>query len=119
MPISTLATELATVYDFTVEQGTLVRLSIPVLDSSGNPFTVTGWTVDAEIKTSDRGGTLLYTWLSGAVSASGTNVILTVLPATSLAWDFLIAWYRVVVQHPTDATQRHRILQGKLLINAD
>lgn len=116
---STLMTDLATVYNWTVQQNTQIQLAIPVLDLAGHAFTVTGWTVDAEIKSSDNGGYLLYSWPSGAAVTSGTNVILTVLPTTSLAWDFTTGWYRVVIQHPTDATQRYRILQGRLFLSLD
>lgn len=116
---STLTSDLATAFNWTVQQGTQVQLSIPVLDSAGAAFAVSGWTVDAEIKSSDNGGYLLYSWPSGAAVASGTNVTLTILPATSLGWYFISAWYRVVIQHPTDATQRYRILQGRLSLSLD
>lgn len=93
-------------------------LSIPVLNAAGAPFTVTGWTVDAKIK-DGSGGVTLYTWNSLNIAATGTNVVLTILPATSFGWTFEGGWYRVAIQHPSDATQRYRILEGLFILSDD
>lgn len=111
-------TGTATYYRWVIEQGEKVVLRIPVLDSAGAAFTVTGWSVDAKFKT-ERGGTVLYTFTPAEYVASGTDVDLTILPATSLVWTFSRGWYRVKVQHPSDATQVHRILQGQFHISPD
>jgi hypothetical protein len=111
-------TGIATSFNWTIEEGELVRLRIPVLDADSNPFTVTSWTVDAKIK--DRpGGEVLHTWSVGDIEVTGTNVTLTVLPATSIAWTFHRGWYRVKVIHPSDSTQIYRILQGHFRISPD
>jgi hypothetical protein len=110
----------ATRYDWTVEQGELVTLRIPVLDSFVSPFDVTGWSVDAKIKSSsDSDATIIYAFAPGGYVASGTNVYLTILPNTSLAWSFQRAWYRVKVIHPTDSTNIQRVLNGTFLLIPD
>lgn len=114
----TNANGAATDYFWSIEQDELVTLQIPVLDSVGSPFDVTGWTVDAKLK-AERGGTVLYTFTPAEYLASGTNVELTILPATSLAWVFRHGWHRTKVVHPSDPTQKHRILQGRFRISLD
>ncbi len=111
----TTAVATTTQYDWLVPQSTLVRLQIPVLDGNGAPFNVTGWSVDAKVHTS--GGTVLYTWLTGDTLASGTNVTLTILPAESALWTFCSALWRVHIQHPSDATQIYRIIEGKFRVD--
>ncbi len=117
MPVGTL-TGVATRFDWSVDQGELVQLLIPVLDDNDQPFTVTGWSVDAKIKTAPR-GTILSTWASQDVIVAGSSVTLSILPATSLGWTFTKGWYRVKIVHPTDATQIYRILDGYLTVNGD
>lgn len=113
-----ISTGLVPWFDWTVPQGELVMLRIPVVDSTGAPYTVTNWIVDAEIKTGS-GGATLYTWDSGDAVAAGTAVVLTILPATSLAWMFELVYFRICLQHPADATQRYRILEGRFIVSAD
>lgn len=115
---ATLTTDLAQKYDWIAEQGELVHLQIPVLDSAGNPYTVNGWSVDARIE-KYAGGPVLYSWSSGDITVSGSNVTLTILPATSLAWDFRRGWWRCRIAHPSDATQIYRIAQGRFMLSPD
>lgn len=112
-----LTTGLATEFAWIIEQGELVTFRIPVLAADGQPFTVDGWTVDTKIK--DLRGTVLYAFTSGTWAVSGAFVTLTVLPDVSNAWTFRTARYRVKIQHPTDATQIYRILQGPLYVSID
>lgn len=109
----------ATDYCWYVEQGELVTLQIPILDSGGNLFDVTGWSVDAAIKANTNGGTVLYSFLSEDCAVSGSNVYLTVLPDTSLAWSFTGGWYRVKIISPTDSTNIQRVLSGSIVVSSD
>lgn len=111
-------TGAATIYDWTVPAGELVQLRFPVLDRDGAPFSVTGWSVDAKIKTR-AGGTVLHTWATGDIQTSGAFVTLTVLPATSLGWAFDRGWWRAKVIHPSDATQIYRVIQGRFIVDPD
>jgi hypothetical protein len=111
-------TGLATQYDWIVQVDALVKLQIPVVDANGVPFNVTGWVVDAEVKTGS-GGAVLYTWDSGNIAASGTSVVLTIKPSTSNAWTFDSGYWRCVVQNPLDSTQRYRLAEGHFLLSAD
>jgi hypothetical protein len=116
--VLTTTTGRCTQFDWLVEQDELIRLRIPVLDEAGALFDVTGWTVDAKIKTA-RGGSILHTWTSGDIDATGAYVTLTILPATSLAWPFRRGFFRVKVTNPGDATQRYRILEGNFTLSVD
>lgn len=114
---ATLTAGTALWYDWTTEQGELDQRSIPVL-LAGAPFDVTGWSVDAKIRVRPGGG-VLHTWAPGDITAAGTNVILTILPATSLGWTFQRGWWRCKVIHPTDPTQVSRIIQGAFRVSRD
>lgn len=109
----------STDYCWFVEQGELVTLQIPILDSRGNVFDVTGWSVDAAIKANANGGTFLYAFLSEDCAVSGCNVYLTILPATSMAWSFTVGWYRVKIISPTDSTNIQRVLSGRIVVSYD
>lgn len=106
-------------YNWTVQQGTLVILTIPVLDNLGNPVTVTNWLVDAKIKALRDSTAVLYTFTGSNAVASGTSVQLTVPAADSLLWQFCDAHYRVKLTHPTNSTIVYRILQGILHVSSD
>lgn len=101
-----------------IEQGEIETLTIPVLDGDDAAVTVTGWTVDAAVKTGP-GGPVLYTWPAELAVAAGTTVTLTIPPAVSSAWVWRSAYYRVKVVDPGDATQVHRILQGPIVVDPD
>lgn len=107
----------ATEYEWVHEQGELDTRRVPVLDADG-PKDVTGWIVDAKIKTFP-GGTVLYTWPSQNVVVSGTDVDITILPAVSSGWLFERGWWRLKVTHPVDPTQAFRIVQGKFIVSKD
>lgn len=112
------STGLATTFNWTVQQGELVVLNIPVLDSAGAPFIVTGWSVDAKVKTGS-GGATLHTWAIGDITVTGSTVQLRVLPATSLAWAFEQGFWRTKIIHPSDPTQIYRIIQGNFSVSDD
>ncbi len=117
LPIGVIAEETPW-WDWDITAAVLEQLRIPIVDDAGAPFAVSGWSADVKIKTRP-GGDVLHTWTSGDVQLAGTNVTLTVLPATSLGWRFVKGWYRVKIEHPTDATQVYRILQGRLTVAPD
>lgn len=114
MAATTLTNGLATRFDWVAEKDELIVLQVPVIDSNRDPFDVTGWIVDAKVETRSVGGIVLYGFPVSL--ASGTDVFLTIPAATSAAWTFSTARYQLSVQHPTDATQIHRILQGRFFV---
>ena len=117
---TTFTTDLALEYHWIVEANEYVQLVIPVLDDLGAPFDPTGWIVDAKVKQRHGpGAPTLHTWLVGDTGTSSAGVTLTILPATSAAWTFTAGWWRCAIQHPVNATQRSRIIQGPFSVSVD
>lgn len=106
-----------------IEAGEREVLVIPVLDDDNAEFAITGWTVDAQIKTR-AGGETLYTWPAehAQITDGGTTVTLTIPGPVSATWMFRTAWYRVEVTDPgsdPDDPGVERILQGPLEVDPD
>lgn len=111
-----------TYFCWRVEQGEKETLIIPVLDAENSPFSISGWVVDAQIKTRS-GGETLYTWPAeyAQVTDGDTAVTLTIPGPVSEAWTFRTGWYRVVVTDPgsdPDNPTSERILQGPFVVDA-
>jgi hypothetical protein len=106
-----------TEYAWRVEQGERERLEIPVLDN-GTPRDVTGWTVDAQIKT-EPGGTVLYTFPASGIAIAGHLITLTVPAPVSAAWTWTVAWWRVVITEPNPDPlnpDSQRVIKGPFLV---
>lgn len=107
-------------YIWRVKQGAKERLIIPVLDD-GAPKDVTGFTVDAKVKTRP-GGTVLYTWPSDLIEIDGDEVALLIPAPVSAAWTWYAGWYRVKITDPAsppDDPEISRVLQGAIFIDLD
>lgn len=106
-----------------VQKGETESMAFPVV-IGGQPLTVTGWAVDAQVKT-NPGGPTLYTFPAEHIEITGdANDNITVrLPASvSTDWDFSVAWYRVRItdpDSPVDDPISYRVLQGTLLVDHD
>jgi hypothetical protein len=112
-----------TYFSWRVEQGEKETLIIPVYDESNSLFFITGWTIDAKIKTR-AGGDVLYTWPDeyAQITSGGAFVTLTIPAPVSEAWTFRNGWFRVVVSDPdsdVDNPRSERILQGPFVLDAD
>lgn len=119
----TSASSDTTTWSWRIEAGEQEVLVIPVLDEDDAPFSIAGWTVDAQIKTR-AGGETLYTWPAEFAQVTGgdTSVTLTIPGPVSEAWTFRTGWYRVVVSDPgsdVDNPTAERILQGPFVVDAD
>jgi hypothetical protein len=105
--------------DLNIEQGsTWVKAWQPLL----NGVALTGaWTVQAMARLSYEDPTVLYEWSTaiGNASFSSGIVTLTTTPAASSAWTWREAVYDVEVTHPTDATIKYRIAQGRILVSPE
>lgn len=112
----TTASADTTTWTWHVEAGEREVLVIPVLDDTNEAASITGWTVDAQIKTRSDGVTL-YTWPAeyAEITDGGTTVTLTIPGPVSAAWMFRNGWYRVEVTDPNSDPANpnvQRILQG-------
>lgn len=110
-------------FPWRVEQGERERLVIPIVDGAF-PVDVTGWTVDAKVKTShELGAPTLYTWPAEHVKAIGTSVELLIPADVSLAWHWQLGWYRVKVTDPASIAggdpDPQRVLQGPFIVDPD
>lgn len=117
---SSLSSNITT-YNWRVQQAARERLIIPILEPDGSPKDVTGYTVDAKIKT-EPGGAVLYTWPAGDVDVDGTGVALTIPAAVSALWTWHAGWYRVKLTDPASPAEDpavSRVLQGAIFIDLD
>lgn len=109
-------------YTWRVEQGERERLQIPILDGDGAPLTITGWTVDAKVKTGPSGA-VLYTWPTAGVTIAGSLLTLEVPGPVSAAWTWSVGWWRVVITEPTpidpDNPNAQRVIQGAFIVDRD
>lgn len=112
-----------TAFAWRIEQGEREELVIPVLDDADSLFFITGWTVDAKVKTRP-GGSVLYTWPAelAQITNGGAFITLTIPGPVSALWTWAAGWYRVKVQDPLsepDDPTVQRILAGPFVVDAD
>ncbi len=108
-------------YPWRVRQGAQERLIIPILDVTGAPKDVTGYTVDAKIKT-EPGGAVLYTWPADLVDIDGDEVALSIPAPVSALWTWHTGWYRVKLTDPASPAEDpsvSRVLQGAIFLDFD
>lgn len=107
-------------FTWRLEQGERERLEIPVLGPDDTEHDITGWVVDAQVKTSP-GGETLYTWPPELITVDGHVITLLVPGPTSAAWTWSTGWWRVVVTEPSPADpadpDTFRIIQGSILVD--
>lgn len=106
-----------------IEKGETESMTFPVV-LGGQPLTVTGWTVDAQVKT-NPGGPTLYTFPAEHIEITGDDndqITLRLPDSASADWTFCVAWYRVRItdpDSPVDDPISYRVLQGTLLVDHD
>lgn len=101
----------------TIQQGTTQGFLWPIVDTSGNPVDVTGWTARSQVRAIPTAETVLHEWSSaeGNVELGPTGVILHVSPAASLAWTWTRGVYNVLL---TDTTGNvYEIAQGTVTVD--
>jgi len=107
-------------YDLRINQGESLRLAIPVLDDNGSGVTVTGMTARAQIRSWDSSDTVLHEWstTAGNLSLAGSQVILTVDPATSSAWTFRTGAWDLELVNPALSTTT-RLVEGLVVVEPE
>ena len=109
------------IFAWRVEQGERTRITIPILDSAGDPYDVTGWAVDAQIKAAP-GGCSLYTWPAELITIDGAEVELVIPAAVSSLWTWTSGWWRVVITDPNSNPadlDTYRVIQGDFTLLLD
>lgn len=102
-----------------IEQGEREVLQIPVLGEDGEPYDVTGWAVDAQIKTG-KGGAALHAFAPEHITITGHIVALLVPVPVSDEWNWTVGWFRVVITSPNSDPAdpaAYRIIQGPVLVD--
>lgn len=103
-------------YNLAVEQGSTFRRSIPVLDDTGVPLNVTGWSARGQIRLTHRDRTVAYD-LGPHLEVAGTNVELVIPAEDSSLWTWRWAVYDVevvdLIGNPT------RLIQGSVSVSPE
>lgn len=113
----TAPTNDTTEFVWRIEQGERERLVVPI-ENNGAPFNITGYSIDAKIKT-EPGGTVLYTFPAEDVTVDGSTIELIIPGPISAAWTFTVAWWRVVITAPNPDPadpETHLVLKGPFLV---
>ena len=96
--------------DFVVPQGSDVTLTVPILDATGAPQTVTGWTAKAQVKRRVNDATVYYEWNTTAgvavAQCVGTNLLLKIPASVSLLWAWRTGVWDAVVTSPDPTVSR-------------
>jgi hypothetical protein len=101
-------------YDLLVNQGEDYKRTIPIIDdATGQPASVSGWTIVGQIRDGYNSDTVLHTL---DVTADDTNLVLNIPGADSAAWTFRLARYDVKVTAPNTTTTRE--LEGAVVVYA-
>lgn len=104
----------ATAIDWSIIKGCdTYSVVVPVLDATGAPVTVDGWTVKAQVRRT-AGEPILHEWSTadGNASCAGTNVTFQVIASVTAAWTWTDAQISVVV---TDTSSKpHCIAAGRI-----
>jgi hypothetical protein len=96
------------------------RRSFDVFDGP-TEVDITGWTIDAKIRTRP-GGDILHTFPAERAVIESGRVVCTIPAPISAAWAWTSGWYRIVVTNPAspaDDPDRSRVLQGPLVVDPD
>jgi len=105
--------------DLTIPQGTTWGMSWPIVDDSGVPVTVDGWTVRSQIRDSVTATAVLWEWSTddGTAEAVADTVILRLTPAQSSAWTWRTGLYDVELVDPDGEV--FRLTQGRVTVDRE
>lgn len=109
-----------------IAQGTTRTIIISgIVDSNGDPLTITGWSVRAQIRRLPD-SPLLAEWVTGTptgtqgqATASGTEVRLQVPYAMSEAWTWRVATLHVEITEPGVNGRRERITDVPIVVDPE
>lgn len=103
-------------YDLLIEQGSTYRRSVPVLDDTGAPLDVTGWSVRGQIRLTHDSPTTVYD-LGPHLTVTGTAVELVIPAEASSAWVWRWGVYDVEIVDPGGSPTR--LIQGSVGVSPE
>lgn len=110
----------AGIYDIVIDQGSRWSLNFTWLDSVGDPVDLTGYTFEAQVRTTyaENGGELLASMTStiddiegGVFTLSLTATVTEDLPAGAWVWD--------VEANPGDDDDIERLVMGRVVVRGE
>lgn len=106
-------------YDLTINQGETWSISFPVMDGTGAPLAVAGWTARAQIRLYKHSVTPVFEWNTtrGNALCAGTSVTLNLTPTDTATWAFDKALYDIELTDPQGGVTR--LAEGRVLLNAE
>lgn len=90
-----------------------------VVPGTTNDVDVTGWAVDAKIRTRP-GGDILHTFPADRAVVVDGQVQCTIPGPVSRVWAFTTGWYRIEItdpDSPVDDPENPRVLQGPFVVD--
>jgi hypothetical protein len=103
-----------------IEAGERETLDVPIFLGDGTtPKDVSGYTVDAVIKT-EAGGSLLYAFPTEHISIDESVVTLLIPAPISAAWVWSVGWWRLVITAPSPDPldpESDRVVQGAFIVD--
>lgn len=103
-------------YDLIIEQGSDYRRAIPVLDETGAPLDITGWSVRGQIRLTYTSPTPLHD-LGPHLTIAGTAVELEITGEASAPWVWQLAFYDVELVDPSGNPTR--LMQGRVVVSPE
>jgi hypothetical protein len=101
----------------TVLQGATWETRWPILDTDGQPYDLTGWTVQSQVRASATDVTVLFDFAAtGNATTLDNNVVLTIPADVSSAWTWTEGVFDIEL-HNADAVVR--ITQGTIEVNPE
>lgn len=112
-----------TVAEWQINANAREQRTFDVLNGADDEVDITGWTVDARIRTRP-GGITLHTFPDEMIEVDPSGQVTLTIPApTSAAWAWPTGWYRIRVEDPdspdADNPDASRTLQGPVVVNPD
>lgn len=105
--------------DLTIKQGETTTISWPIVDSSGEPMDLTGWTARGQVRKSVSADDVLYEWTPEAanITTASSSVTVSIPADDSSAWDFKAAVYGIEMESASG--QVVRVAQGRLSVDPE
>lgn len=106
-------------YDLRINQGETFQLSVPVLESDGDPAVLSDLTVRGQIRSHASSATVLHEWSfdDDNVAFDSNNLVLTVPATASAAWNFRTGQWDVEISDTSGTTTR--LIEGLVIVHPE
>lgn len=103
----------------TIPQGTTWGVSWPVVDQSGNPVDLTGWSARSQVRPYVESEQVLHEFSSAAgdIELSAAHVTLRVSPTESSSWAWRNGVYDVELTSPDQTV--YRVAEGRVTVSSE